>query len=311
MEIDEQAAAAGRWDDALGRGYHALLGRISSTRLNAFADAVLSRSETNDPRKIGVLADVFSRHDKGDSENALRLDDERHARMASTVERWADALLASRELNRSQLANVARAIERLADASLVPTLERLLTEDLARWKQSREEFLAAHQAGRQVDSAPRTSWALQYRRAFAAIGGPEVDKLMRPYLPDAGFCGFGVTAAWVLKDLWDREQNSPRDKTLFARSDFIDVKARRIAREKAAGGDLSPYAEAILSVVSDLIKPGADQDAHRHALALAGVAFLMPYGDKQALINSSLKLPEPLQAKQHLLKVLAVATRLY
>jgi hypothetical protein len=301
MEIDQQAAAAGRWDDALGREYHALLGRISSTRLNAFADALLSRSETNDARKIGVLADVFSRPDKGDSENALRLDDERHARMVSTVERWVDALLASRESNRSQLANVARVIERLADTSLVPTLERLLTEDLARWKQSREEFLAAHQAGRQVDSDARTSWVLQYRRAFAAIGGPEVDKLMRPYLPDAGFCGFGVTAAWVLKDLWDREQNSPRGKTLFARSDFIDVKARRMARERAAGGDSSPYAEAILSVVSDLIKPGADQDAYRHALALAGVAFLMPYGDKQALIDSLLQLPEPLQAKQHLL----------
>jgi hypothetical protein len=87
-----------------------------------------------------------------------------------------------------------------------------------------------------MSSDARTSWALQYRRAFAAIGGPEVDKLMRPYLPDAGFCGFGVTAAWVLKDLWDREQNSPRGKTLFARSDFIDVKARRMARERAAGG---------------------------------------------------------------------------
>jgi hypothetical protein len=50
-----------------------------------------------------------------------------------------------------------------------------------------------------------------------------------------------------------------------------------MAREKAGGGDSSPYAEVILSVVNDLIRPGADQDAHRHALALAGVAFLTPW----------------------------------
>jgi hypothetical protein len=199
MKIDEKAQATGKWDEASGREYHELLGRISSTGLNAFADALLSRSETKDPRKIGLLADVFARHDKGDSENVLRLDDERHARMVSTVERWADALLALRESTRSQLANVARAIERLADSSLVQTLQRLLDEDLARWKQSREEFLAAHQAGRHVDSDARTSWTLQYRRAFAAIGGPEVDKLIRPYLPDAGFCGFGSRQRGCLK----------------------------------------------------------------------------------------------------------------
>jgi hypothetical protein len=60
-------------------------------------------------------------------------------------------------------------------------------------------------------------------------------------------------------------------------------------------------------VVNDLIKPDAGQDAHRHALALASVAFLMPYGDKLAVMDSLLKLPEPLSAKQGLLKVLAVA----
>ena len=87
---------------------------------------------------------------------------------------------------------------------------------------------------------------------------------------------------------------------------LIEVKARRVTREKVGGGDSSPYAEAILSVVNDLIKPDAGQDAHRHALALASVAFLMPYRDK-LVMDSLLKLPEPLSAKQGLLKVLAVA----
>jgi hypothetical protein len=307
VEIDEEVRAAGKWDEALGREHHTLLGRVSSTGLNAFSDALLSRSETKDPRKIGLLADVFTRHSKGDSENALRLVGEHYSQMVTIVAQWGAALLASEESTRSQLANVARAIEQLAAPSLVPTLRRLLSEDLARRKRAREEFLAAHNGVRGIDNDSHMSWTLQYRRAFIAIGGDEVERLMREYLHDAGYCGFGVDAAWALKGIWDREQNSPRDKTLFARSDFIDVKARRMARERATGGDSSPYAESILSVVSDLIKSGSDQDAHRHALALAGVAFMMPYGDKQALIDSLLKLPEPLQAKQHLLKVLAVA----
>lgn len=310
MEIDEKIRVAGKYDEALWVEHHALLGRVSSTVLNAFAEALFSRSDTKDPNKIGLLSDIFARHDEGGLENGLHLAGEHHERMVSTGERWGEALLASGESTRSQLANLARAIGRLSDSSLLPTLQRLLSEDLARWKRAHEEFMAAHNAGRRINSDSRMSWTLQYRRAFAAIGGSEVDKLMTAYLPDMGFCGFGVTAAWVLKDLWDREQNSARDKTLFARSDFADVRVRRMAREKAGGGDSSAYAETILSVVSDLIKPGSDHEAHHHALELAAVAFLMPYGDKQAVIDSLLALPEPLQAKQHLLKVLAVSGEL-
>jgi hypothetical protein len=118
---------------------------LDSTGLNAFADAILSRSDTKDPGKIGLLAEIFARHCRDDSDNALRLSGERHEQMMLAVERWADALLSSAESTRSQLANVARAIERLSDPKLVLTLQCLLAEDLARWKQSREELLAAHQ----------------------------------------------------------------------------------------------------------------------------------------------------------------------
>jgi hypothetical protein len=129
---------------------------------------------------------------------------------------------------------------------------------------------------------------------------------MREDLPDAGFCGFGVTAAWVLKDLWDREQNSPRDKTLLIRSDFVDVNAQRSRRQKGRI-ESSPRADAILSVVNELLKPDAGEEAHRHAIALASVAFLMPSGNKEALIDSLLQLPGPWAWKQGLLKVLVVA----
>jgi cytochrome c553 len=306
MEIEEKARSAGKWDDALRTEYHTLFGRISSTGLNAFVDAILSRSDTKDPGKIGLLAEIFARHGRDDSDNALRLSGERHVQMMLAVEQWADALLSSAESTRSQLANVARAIERLSDPKLVLTLQCLLAEDLARWKQSREELLAAHHAGRRIDSDSHMSWTLQYRRAFSAIGGTEVEKLMREYLPDAGFCGFGVTAAWVLKDLWDREQNSSRDKTLLIRSDFVDVNAQRARRQKG-GIESSPRADAILSVVNELVKPDAGEEVDRHAIALASVALLMPCAGKEALIDSLLQLPGPWAWKQGLLKVLVIA----
>src|SRR5262249_15728019 len=151
-----------------------------------------SRSDTKSPGEIGLLADIFARHGRDESDNAQRLSGERREQMFLVVERWADALLSSADCTRSQLANVARAMERLPDSKLVATLQRLLAEDLARWKRSRKEFLAAHRAGQRIDTDAHMSWTLQYRRAFAAIGGPEVERLMCGYLRDAGFCGFGV-----------------------------------------------------------------------------------------------------------------------
>ena len=309
VAIDEQPRASeGHRDEALGREYHRLSDWISNAGLKPFAEALLNRSDTNDSNRIALLADLLARHGRGELEPTLRMDGELHKRMVTAVGRWADSLLSSGDANRTQLANIARAIERLAAPSLVPTLQRLLGEDLVRWKRAREEFIAARGAGRRTDSDAQMSWTLQYRRAFAAIGGEQVEKLMQAYLPDAGFCGFGVDAACVLKAMWDREQNSPKDKRFISWPDFSEVNTRRIARQKPVGGrESSPFADTILAVVNDLAKPDAGGDAHRHALALANIAFSMPYGDKAALIDTLLHLPMPLLAKQGLLTVLVLA----
>jgi hypothetical protein len=111
-------------------------------------------------------------------------------------------------LNRQQLADVARAIDRLPAPDLVPTLKRLFEEDLARWRSARREFAAARARGMPVPSDLHTSYRLQYRSAFAAIGDHQVVELMKAYLPDIDF---GFDAACVLKSIWDRMQTSPKD----------------------------------------------------------------------------------------------------
>lgn len=78
-------------------------------------------------------------------------------------------------------------------------------------------------------------------------------------------------------------------------------------QNQSSGGSTSPFAEAIIAVIDDFIKPGSSDDAHCHALQLATVAFSMPYGNKASTIDTLLHLPQPLRAKQALLAVLAAA----
>ena len=86
------------------------------------------------------------------------------------------------------------------------------------------------------------------------------------------------------------------------------MRSRRLARgNQGSGGDTSGFAEAIIAVINNFIKPGSSDDDHSHALQLAVVGFSMPYGDKTATISTLLHLPQPLRVKQALLAVLAAA----
>ena len=177
-----------------------------------------------------------------------------------------------------------------------------------RWQRAREANTAAHVRGVRVQSDAHMSWTLQYRRAFAAIGDGWVVELMKTYLPDADVFGFGFDAACVLKAIWDREHNPPKDKRFTFWPDFSDVKARRMERQaRASDGDSSPFADAIIAVVHDLVKADSGEDAHRHALQLAKSAFSMPYGNRTGVIDTLLQLPRPLAEKEDLLRVLVLA----
>jgi hypothetical protein len=41
-------------------------------------------------------------------------------------------------------------------------------------------------------------YKLQYSRAFAAIDGDAVAELLKSYLPDPGFYGFGLDACFLI-----------------------------------------------------------------------------------------------------------------
>lgn len=301
-------SAQGHTDEASREQYHRLVQWICDTKLVPFVQALLDRSTTVEPREIALLADLVTKHGHDAHETPLPLEGERYERMIAVIGHWAEILLVSPTATRAQLANVASAIGRLAAPQLTRALQRLLAEDLSRWRQAYDEFSAALKRGAYIQSDAQTSWTLQYRRAFAAIGDNQVVEIMKTYLPDSGYCGFGFDAARVLRDIWHRVHNPPKEKLLALGPDFSDVRNRRTARQN---GDFdresSPFAEAIFAVVDDLIKPGSNDDDNRHALRLAKIAFSMPYGNKKDVIDRLLQLPTPVRVKQELLTVLVLA----
>jgi len=289
-------------DEATREEYYRLSNWISRTSQTPFIQAVLSRSTTVVPGEIALLAKLLTHHGKG---GPLQLDSELYEQMIAAVGRWAEILSDSPEASRAQLADVAGAIERLAAPELTPALQRLLAEDLARWRRSRDECSAARDIEMYFRSDASHSWTTRYRRAFAAIGDDDVIELMKAYLPDADF---GLDAARVLKDIWDRRHNPPKDRGFGFWPDFSGVKARRMERqEHGSDGNSSSFADAIIKVIDNLVQPGSSDGDHGRALRLAEIAFSMPYNDKTGIIDTLLQLPGPIHTKRELLTVLTLA----
>jgi hypothetical protein len=289
-------------DEATREEYYRLSAWISRTSLTPFTQAVLSRSTTVAPGEIALLAELLTRHSKG---RPLQVAGELYEQMIAAVGRWAEILSDSPDASRAQLADVAGAIERLAAPGLTPAIQRLLAEDLARWHRSRDELSASRDSEMYFRSDAFHSWTTQYRRAFAAIGDDEIVELMKAYLPDADF---GIDAALALKDIWDQRHNPPKDRWFGFWPDFSGVKARRMERqEQGINGNSSSFADAIITVIDNLVKPDSSDVDHFRALRLAEIAFSMPCSDKTGIIDTLLQLPGPIGIKRELLAVLALA----
>jgi hypothetical protein len=308
VAFDAKLVASGwRTDDPLHNESYRLSNWISKTCLTSFIQAILSRSETDEPHQIAILSNMLTRHGKGEFEEPIRIDGELYEQMTAAVNSWVEILLAAPVTTRAQLAEVARAIGRLAAPELLPALNRLLIEDLKRWRGAREEFNAARNRGINIPVPPDVShsWTLQYRRAFAAIGDDNVAEMMKSYLRDPEF---GFDAACVLMAIWDREHNPPKDKQFTSWPDFSEVKARRLERQEHVNDtDSSPFADAIVTVIDHLTNPDSSPEDHHQALQLAKVAFSMPFGNKAATIEALLEMPQPLRTKRELLAVLVLA----
>jgi hypothetical protein len=304
---DQIAAAPGRYDQAVGDQYRAVTDRIEATRQVSFTAALLSRGETNQPHRIGVYASLLASHGHRQSDRKPFIVEESiRPILIALVHRWAEALLTTPNSKRHQMADVARAIGRLSAGELLPDLERLLALDLSRWRAAREmrrTSIATMSMEERSDAAH--SWTLQYRDAFAAIDGDRVVEIMRQYLEHEDF---GFDAGWVLKDIWDRQQNTPALNVLKSWPDFSDVRARRTERRSARAPEAaSALAGMIFSAMERLAAPGSDEKCQRMAMSLARIGLAMPHGDQGRVIETLLGLPLPVRGKREFLAALILA----
>ena len=282
---------------------------IANTSLPSLTKAILARTGTEAPEEIHLFAELLSRHSDPMEHPLLELPAPLHHELVLAVEEWADRLIASPVSRRSHLAEVATVIGRLASSELVPILGRMIAEDLKRWRASRGQFLDALNKGIRLRSEAQASWVLQYRRAFAAIGDDAVVELMKAYLPDRGYCGFGVAAAEALSDIWKSRQQPSPDRQFRPQPDFSQIRIRRSERQNQLADTAKPgsFGDDIIAVINTLTDPKSDDESHAHATQLACVAFSMPYSHSSSTIGALLNLSQPLRARQKLLTALVLA----
>jgi hypothetical protein len=294
----------GTFDKEISEEYHRLIGSISCTNANAFAKALLSYGNTKLPHEIQLLSTLIARHGDTGNRSQIVLSEGNHKNITDMIQKWAETLLTSSVATRSQFGEVARTVEMLGSPQLIPILKKLLSEDLVRKKQEYEEIAEAYKKGERTGKI-RSCWNLQYSNSFAAIGNDKAIGAMKSYLRNEDF---GFDAACALKSIWEKRQPTIMEsKRIFQTwPDFSVVSEQRKRRSDHENSETFGFVDDILAVVNDL-KTETDIDKHKRALALAGVAFSMPYSAKADIIKELCELPVHGEVKYTFLTVLVLA----
>lgn len=283
-----------------------LLDCISNTRLSPFIQAVFDRASTISLSEICLLLDIIIRHGNKVQNTALPLDINTHEKMIKIIKNWAKILLRIPSARRAHLAKLAQVIERIPSPKFVSILKHLLEENWTRWKKEKLENKKMTDKMKYAEPTDvHTSYSLQYTNAFSAIGDEQVVELMKSYLPDIDF---GCSAAYVLKDIWDRKYKFPKGTRFIPWPDFSEVKSRRIERQSGTNKAISsPFEESIFSIVAKFLDPSLDKKFHNHALKIAMVGFSMPYSNKTKIITELLNLLQTLDTKLDFFRTLIIA----
>jgi hypothetical protein len=248
-----------------------------------------------------ALTELIGAYDGFESKGPLRFQQRWRDPLCEVLARWADILMASPDRTRQRFAELARAIGRLADPRLLPVLQRLLEEDLVRWRRAREE--RARNGGALQHPEAYMSWTNWYGRAFATFDGEEVTERMNAWLTNVDF---GTEAATVLVQHWERHNGGPISKAYSIEPSFAKARQQRLEQDETKYYPVSSQtADVILAVAESASRPEAGPEQHALAMRLTAVAMQLPHGDRSSLINHLLSLTQPRREKQKLLRALA------
>lgn len=298
--VDDQVSAMGRYDQQFSNAHSRLMGAIAATRQDVFVEVLAGRAQTDDPRHIGLMADLLARHGRNGGDSKPPIGAAHRAPLRAIIDGWIATLRRAPDPVRHTSLQVARAAGRLADASLAEPLRLLLERDLADQAAAR----AAHRASpRGPSTLDTTGYSLMYARAFAAMhDAPAVEVLTR----DLSDLRWGVDAAGALHEIWSVD-HPPKEKQIFGGwTDFSEHLSRR-AERSAGTPSTSEFGEAIFAVVRTLGDAAKSDAEQQHALALAVTGLALPHGTKRREIDALLALPQPVTHKHGLLVAAARA----
>ena len=283
FELEERVLGSdGRRDEEASERHRVLERRIKFTQTEHLLTAIELRAKDASNHQIKEFADLIRYQGDGVHRAGRPLDAAAQTRIAKCVEDWGEALLASPDATRQQLASVALLAGHAPSEQLLGVLERLLNEELRRWRAHKEQARAEGYRGGTATIEAQSFWTTWYQNAFLAIRCPKTTALMESYLLNDEF---GKSAALVLAGEW-REANEPSENRWWTRlRDFPRIGDKREVREKRPDAS-SAEADAIFSAVEQLIVEDATDDAKKHAIALGTIAAALPHGERNDLTNA-------------------------
>lgn len=297
LEIDEQLNGTDRPAEDLSDRRLRVVKALSHTRQDYFVPALLERARTSDVGRIGLLADALARHGRPPGPTVpIGID---RADLREVLKSWMAALRAAAEPPRQIAAEVAGAVERLADAELAEPLREFLEWDLAAYADAQAARISTGRHGTVND----VIYTRAYARALAAMHDePAVAVLLRG-LNDLRW---GIEAAAALHTIWLTDNTSPEEVDFGLRDRYSLHMPRRIERAERTPAT-SEFGEAIFSVVRMFGDPANTDDQKRYAIALAVAGSALPHGSKRQEIDGLLGLPLSILEKHRLLAAAAQA----
>ena len=292
----------GKYDQVASDRYFALRERIGHTPGASLVSAVQARADSATEEQIEELAELFSRYTFGDSERARPFSEGDLVAIGALAQRWGNRLLAAENATRSQKSSIATLISHAPSVMLLPTLKRLLDDNLRRYRTFREIAKASGWRDRDAVHEAQHPHTHEYQRAFIAIRTSETTSMMGEYLIDENF---GELAATVLAAHWSEINESRSNRKFFGGIDFSRVESRRAVRASNPT-ESCVEADMIFAAIETLITEGTTEEQKRLAVSLGVVGARLPHGERAAAIENLIAL-SPRQARASLLLSLVLS----
>lgn len=255
--------------------------RLLNVPLGSLLEAIREKSAQATNGELSDFAELIA-HRTQDYDGVASIPDPTAAAIIQAfVVDWATRLLAD-NAPRVQIANIAVLASRAPSADLLPTLKRMLDNNLERLRAFRAEAQANQWRPCEATHEARNPLTGEYQWAFSAIKSPEADALMKAYLHDDDFA---ESAARVLALHW-RDANEPAaSKRLRFGRDFSRVKEKRTAHlaEPDASSDA---ADAIFAAITPRLENGETSKQNNVAVALGIIACGLPHGQRDDIIGN-------------------------